>query len=130
MASYKDKRENTVSSAETQRVVETTPARARQSFLGRPVLMVLIGSLVLAAIAWGIAGQYGESIGNDAATTKQQTTTGTKAVVTPSDQTVIDNTPPAGEKMQTAPTDRDPTAESSTGGNSQSVVPSGSEKTQ
>jgi hypothetical protein len=29
-----------------------TPVEARQGFLGRPVLMVLIGGLVLAVIAW------------------------------------------------------------------------------
>jgi len=29
-----------------------TPVEARQGFLGRPVLMVLIGGLVLAMIAW------------------------------------------------------------------------------
>ena len=29
-----------------------TPIEARQGFLGRPVLMVLIGGLILAIIAW------------------------------------------------------------------------------
>ena len=29
-----------------------TPTEARQGFLGRPVLMVLVGGLVLAMIAW------------------------------------------------------------------------------
>lgn len=29
-----------------------TPVEARQGFLGRPVLMVLVAGLVLAAIAW------------------------------------------------------------------------------
>ncbi len=129
MAIYKDERGNTVSTAETEKVVEATAVQSRQGLLGRPVLMVLIGGLVLAAVAWAVAGQYGEAIDNDAATTKQQATD-TKAIVTPSEQTVIDNTPPAGEKMQPAPTDRDPTAESGTGGASQSVVPAGTEKIQ
>jgi cytoskeletal protein RodZ len=130
MATYKDERGNTVSSADTQKVVEATPVEARQGLLGRPVLMVLIGGLVLAALAWAVAGQYGEAIDNDAATTNQQTAPENKAVGTPTEQKVIDNTPPAGESMQTAPTDRDPTSESGTGGNSQSVAPSGTEKTQ
>lgn len=129
MAIYKDERGDTVSTAETEKVVEATAVQSRQGLLGRPVLMVLIGGLVLAAVAWAVAGQYGEAIDNDAATTKQQTTD-TKAVVTPTDQTVIDNKPPAGEKMQPAPTDRDPTAESGTGGDSQTVMPAGTEKTQ
>jgi hypothetical protein len=29
-----------------------TPVEARQGFLGRPVLMVLVGGLVLVTIAW------------------------------------------------------------------------------
>jgi cytoskeletal protein RodZ len=128
MSTYKDERGDTVSSVETQKVVEATPVQARQGLLGRPVLMVLIGGLVFAAIAWAIAGMYGEAVDNDAATeTKQTTTTDTKAVVTPTDQKVIDNT---GETLQTAPTDQDPTAESGTGDDSQSVAPAGTEKTQ
>jgi hypothetical protein len=31
---------------------EETPVEARQGFLGAPVLMVLIGSLALAVVAW------------------------------------------------------------------------------
>ncbi|TCR61704.1 hypothetical protein [Bosea sp. BK604] len=31
-----------------------SPVEARQGFLDRPVLMVLIGGLVLAMIAWGV----------------------------------------------------------------------------
>lgn len=131
MATYKDERGDAVSSADTEKVVQATPVQARQGLLGKPVLMVLIGGLLLAAIAWAIVGSYGEAIDNDAATEQKQTTTDdTNAVVTPTDQNVIDNTPAAGEKMQTAPTDRDPTAESGTGGDSQSVAPAGTEKTQ
>ncbi|WP_426129335.1 hypothetical protein [Pararhizobium sp. PWRC1-1] len=131
MATYKDERGNRVDAADTSKVVVETPVEARQGFLGRPVLMVLIGGLILAMLAWGISEMYGEAVDNDAATDVNQTTTTTpNAVVTPTDQKVIDNTPPAGEKMQTAPTDRDPTAESGTGGDSQSVAPAGTEKTQ
>lgn len=130
MTTYQDERGDTVSRAETQKVVETTPVRARQGLLGRPVLIVLIGGLVLAAVAWAVVGRYGEAIDNDAATqTKQSTTAGGSPAAAPADQQVIDNTPPAGEQMQPAPADRDPTAESATGGDSQSVTPSGTEKT-
>mgnify|MGYP001808033477 CR=1 FL=1 len=31
---------------------EETPVEARQGFLGAPVLMVLVGGLVLAVVAW------------------------------------------------------------------------------
>ncbi|ULJ73024.1 hypothetical protein [Rhizobium gallicum] len=133
MATHLDERGNRVASEDKDKdkdVVET-PVEARQGFLGRPVLMVLVGGLLLAMIAWGISEMFGEAVDNDAATdVNQSTTTEPNAVVTPTDQKVIDNTPPAGEKMQTAPTDRDPTAGSGTGGDSQSVAPAGTEKTQ
>ncbi len=129
MATYTDERGNRVASEDTNKIVVETPVEARQGLLGRPVLMVLIGGLVLAMIAWGISEMYGEAVDNDAATDVNQTSTSTpNAVVTPTDQKVIDNAPPAGEKMQTAPTDRDPTAESGTGGDTQSVAPAGTEK--
>ncbi|KQS88548.1 MULTISPECIES: hypothetical protein [unclassified Rhizobium] len=129
MATYTDERGNRVASEDTNRIVVETSVEARQGLLGRPVLMVLIGGLVLAMIAWGISEMYGEAVDNDAATDVNQTSTSTpNAVVTPTDQKVIDNAPPAGEKMQTAPTDRDPTAESGTGGDTQSVAPAGTEK--
>lgn len=38
------------------------PKKARQGRQGLPVLMVLVGGLLLAAIAWGIAELYGNSI--------------------------------------------------------------------
>jgi hypothetical protein len=72
---------------------------------------------------------YGEAVDDDAAT-EVQSTTEPNANVTPADQKVMENTPPAGERIQPAPTDRDPTAESCTGGDSQSVAPAGTEKTQ
>ncbi len=129
MATYTDERGNRVASEDTNKIVVETSVEARQGLLGRPVLMVLIGGLVLAMIAWGISEMYGEAVDNDAATDVNQTSTSTpNAIVTPTDQKVIDNAPPAGEKMQTAPTDRDPTAESGTGGDTQSVAPAGTEK--
>jgi len=129
MATYTDERGNRVASEDTNKNVVETSVEARQGLLGRPVLMVLIGGLVLAMIAWGISEMYGEAVDNDAATDVNQTSTSTpNAVVTPTDQKVIENAPPAGEKMQTAPTDRDPTAESGTGGDTQSVAPAGTEK--
>ncbi|WP_275784504.1 hypothetical protein [Pararhizobium gei] len=129
MATYKDERGDTVSTADTKRTVEVNQVEARQGFLGRPVLMVLIAGLVLAAVAGVVAGTYGEATDNDAAEGTHQTGTGeSKAVITSQDQPVIDNTPPAGETMQTVPADRDPTSETGTGGASQSVSPAGVEK--
>lgn len=87
MATYIDERSDRVDAAETGKVIVETPVEARQGFLGRPVLMVLIGGLLLAMVAWGISEMYGESVDDDAGTEINQTTTTTpNAVVTPTDQ--------------------------------------------
>lgn len=39
-----------------------SPVRARQGFLGRPVLVILVVSLILAAIAWWGAELFGTAI--------------------------------------------------------------------
>ncbi|MGE3306674.1 MAG: hypothetical protein AB7I52_11965 [Rhizobiaceae bacterium] len=41
---------------------------ARQGRWGRPVLMVLVVALLLAAVAWAIAEYYGQAIQTDATT--------------------------------------------------------------
>lgn len=41
--------------------VEETATDARQGVLGKPVLMVLVGGLVLAMLAWGGAEWWGEA---------------------------------------------------------------------
>jgi hypothetical protein len=115
MAGYVDERGNTVPSEDTNRTVKISGAEARQGLLGRPVLMVLVASLVLALIAWGGAEMFGESTDNDAATQVQETIPAAKDTV-PSDQGTVDNTPSTGEQMQPAPTDTDPTPQSGSGG--------------
>ena len=60
-----------------------TGTEARQGNTGRPVLMVLIAGLVLAAIAWGGAEWWGES------------------TAPPAEQTA---TPPAGDNTPVNPT--------------------------
>ena len=48
---------------ETDRAPQgVSPVRARQGFLGRPVLVILVVSLILAAIAWWGAELFGISI--------------------------------------------------------------------
>jgi len=56
MAIHNDKRGNTVSTAETDKIVEATAVQSRQGLLGRPVLMVLLGGLVLGVVAWRLPG--------------------------------------------------------------------------
>jgi len=48
-----------------------TPNRARQGLLGKPVLAVLIGGLLLAVVAWTAAEIWGESIDPQAGGTTQ-----------------------------------------------------------
>lgn len=124
MAKYLDERGDKVSPEETQKVVKVTGVEARQGFLGRPVLLVLVAGLALATIAWVIAEGYGEGIDNDAGTESTQSTVA-EPYATSSDQPVTDNAAQPAEQ-----TDQDPTAQSSTGGNDQSVSPTGTEKTQ
>lgn len=54
-------------SIEEKTVVETGQ-QARQGAWGRPVLIVLVVALILAAIAWAIAEFYGEQIDDNATT--------------------------------------------------------------
>lgn len=121
MAKVVDERGDVRNTSELNKKVTLSPTEARQGRQGSPVLKVLIGGLVLAALAWGIAEFYGESVDNDAATTRQ-----TAPAATPNDtstttpnQGTVDNTPPAGEAMQPAPADRDPTPQTGSGGAAQ-----------
>lgn len=93
---------------------------SRQGGLGRPVLKVLAISLVLAFLAWGAVEIWGRA----SAPSSEADPAG--AVSTPGDastQGTIDDTPAGGG--QSAPTDRDPTPQTGTGGDSQRVTPDG-----
>lgn len=95
------------------------PARqARQGFLGRPVLAVLVISLVLAFLVWGALELWGDRLApsepRPSASTSSETTL-------PGD--TFDDTAPAGSNP--AVTDRDPTPETGTGGASQRRTPDG-----
>ena len=130
MAQYIDERGDVVSTAQTNRREELTPVEARQGLLGRPVLMVLIGGLILAFLAWGGVEMWGGSQDRDAAapTTTTTSTTDNTVANQPRGSGTFDNNTPADEPQQTVPTDRDPTPESSTGGASQQVTPDGTQQ--
>jgi hypothetical protein len=118
MAKIVDERGDVRSTQELEKKVTLNATEARQGAIGRPVLMVLVGGLFLALLAWGAAEIFGESTDNDAATDVQQTeparSTAPAGDVTTPNQGTIDNTPPSGEPMQPAPTDRDPTPQTGT----------------
>lgn len=97
-----------------------TARETRQGGLGRPVLKVLAASLALAFLVWGAVEIWGESA--DPAVDTEQTSSTANGAQTPTQET-IDNTVPGGG--ETVTTDRDPTQQSGTGGDSQSVTPDG-----
>lgn len=109
-----DERGNKVSPEDTNRTVKISGVEARQGLLGRPVLMVLIGGLVLALAAWAGAEMFGESTDNDAATQVEETAPAKDSA--PADQGAADKTPAAGEQVQPAPVDKDPTPQTGSGG--------------
>ena len=97
-----------------------TARETRQGGLGRPVLKVLAASLALAFLVWGAVEIWGESA--DPTVDTEQTSSTANGAQTPTQET-IDNTVPGGG--ETVTTDRDPTQQSGTGGDSQSVTPDG-----
>jgi hypothetical protein len=92
----------------------------RQGGLGRPVLKVLGISLALAFLVWGAVEIWGESA--DPTVDTEQTSSTSDGTQTPTQDTIDDSVPGGSE---TVPTDRDPNADSSTGGQSQRVTPDG-----
>jgi len=72
---------------------DVTASEARQGRRGVPVLMVLIGGLVFAALVWAIVEFYGESIRNEA----QEVETGGQAPVEQSAPDDPATLPPAGQ---------------------------------
>lgn len=89
-----------------ERPVELTPTEARQGFLGRPVLAVLVGGLVLAMLAWAAVEFWGMSIAPAETATDPATTSSTVN----GDGDRATETPPAGDKRQTEPVLIDPDA--------------------
>ncbi|MCQ4630591.1 hypothetical protein GB927_011110 [Shinella sp. CPCC 100929] len=90
----------------------------RQGRLGKPMLKVLGISLALAVLVWGGVEIWGERV--DPTVDTEQTSSTSNGTST---QDTIDNTVPGGS--ETVPTERDPTSQSGSGGDSQSITPDG-----
>jgi cytoskeletal protein RodZ len=101
--------------------VMETGTEARQGRSGRPVLIVLICGLVLAAVAWGAAEWWGEATDGPA----ENTATPPAGVPATQSQSPSNSTPP-DTGGNTAPTDRTTHPQSGTGGPSPTNSPSGS----
>lgn len=102
--------------------VTETGTEARQGRSGRPVLIVLICGLVLAAVAWGAAEWWGEATDAPA----ENTATPPAGSNVPSQTQTPSNSAAPGTGGNTAPTDRTTHPQSGTGGPSPTNVPSGS----
>lgn len=110
-----------------QRDVTETATQARQGNRGRPVLIVLIGGLLLALIAWVGLGIWGESIDTDAKPTASTSNDSINAQ--PSGAGTLDNAAD-GSARPPEKTDRSPSPSGSGGGPTQVTSPSGAEKIQ
>lgn len=92
----------------------------RQGGPGRPVLKVLGFSLALAFLVWGAVEIWGGRMDPSEPVDASQTSSTSNG--TPTQDTIDNRVPGGGEAV---PTDRDPTSQSGTGGDSQSVTPDG-----
>ena len=92
--------------------VKETAKESRQGPLGKPVLMVLVGGLLLALVAWGGAEFFGESTDNNATSGQGAPTAGQNK---PSDQA----TPPTGDQPITSAPGEKPTPQTGSGGDTQ-----------
>ncbi|WP_199200681.1 hypothetical protein [Mesorhizobium sp. 113-3-3] len=94
--------------------------QARQGPLGRPVLVVLLGGLLLAVAAWGVAEIYGVVIKGPS--TEQDSKAPARTSQNPDK---VDSGQTQSDSIDQNPkVDRNPTPQSSTGGDQQGVQPS------
>ncbi|MBN9056651.1 hypothetical protein [Shinella sp. NM-101] len=101
---------------------EYSAREARQGGPGWPVLKVLGISLVLVFLVWGAVEFWGDRADPSAPVDASQTSSTENGAGEPSQNTIDDSVPGGG---QTVPTDRDPTPQTGTGGDSQRVTPDG-----
>lgn len=102
---------------------EVPTNKARQGRTGTHVLYILIGGLLLAGVAWGIAELYGEQAKSPSTQQPRQNSTA-PAAETSSDpamsRTDTVNGQPADQSTQV---DKNPTPQSSTGGDQPRMQP-------
>ncbi|MCA1406769.1 hypothetical protein I6F26_07020 [Ensifer sp. IC3342] len=123
MAKYLDERGDPASKTHDADREEFSARETRPGGLGLRVLAVLTGGLFFALLAWGAVELWGEM--NDSDQTTEQTQPAPSSEQTGS---VGNGSPAPADAQQPAPTDRDPTAQSGTGGPSQQTSPDGTEK--
>ncbi|MEY9164025.1 cell division protein FtsN [Sinorhizobium fredii] len=122
MAKYLDERGDPATATHDSERESFSAAEAKQGRSGTAILAVLLGGLMLAFIVWGAVEIWGESIDSDRTAETEQMQPGPSPEQTGSVNQ--DQSTPAIP----APTDRDPTAQTGTGGEMQQVAPDGTEK--
>ena len=120
MTHQQDERGDPISRTHDPARKDFSAHEARQGGPGRPILTVLGVSLVLAFLVWGAVEIWGQRIDPSAPVDQTQTSSTTDGKPA---QGIIDDSVPGGG--QTVPTDRDPTPQTGTGGDSQRVTPDG-----
>jgi hypothetical protein len=117
MSKHQDERGDPIGRTHDPARKDFSALETRQGRRGFPVLAVLATSLALAAIVWAIMELWGNNIDPTPEAVNETTTSGVPAQVT------IDDSD--SSSTQTVPTDRDPTPDSGTGGESQITTPDG-----
>lgn len=120
MAKNLDERGDPVDATHGADREEFSAEEVKQGRHGTAVLAVLLGGLVFAFLVWGAVEIWGESTDIDRTAETEQVQPPPSEEQTGS----VSATTPAVP----APVDRDPTAQTGTGGESQQVSPDGTEK--
>lgn len=122
MAKYLDERGDPATATHDADRQSFSAEEAKQGRSGTAILAVLLGGLLLAFVVWGGVAIWGESTDSDRTAETEQMQPGPST-----EQTGSVNQDQAAPAVP-APTDRDPTAQTGTGGEAQQVTPDGTEK--
>ncbi|ACP25018.1 hypothetical protein NGR_c12370 [Sinorhizobium fredii NGR234] len=122
MAKYLDERGDPATATHDADRETFSAEEAKQGRSGTAILAVLLGGLLLAFVVWGGVAIWGESTDSDRTTETEQVQPAPST-----EQTGSVNQDQSAPAIP-APTDRDPTAQTGTGGDVQQVTPDGTEK--
>ncbi len=123
MGNHLDERGDPPSATHESERKTFTKTETRQGRFGFPVFVVLATSLVLAMVVWAAIEIWAESTDIDAPTAAVE-----EVQPSPSnEQTGSVGSPSSTEEGIQAPTDRDPTYQTGTGGPSPTITPDGTQ---
>ncbi|HXV30026.1 MAG TPA: hypothetical protein VD840_06820 [Sinorhizobium sp.] len=125
MGKYLDERGDPPSATHESERKVFGPAEVRQGRFGIRVLAVLAASLVLAMVVWGAIEIWADRTDDDRRTAVEDVQS---APADDQTSSIGDGATSEENRRALAPTDRDPTYQTGTGGPSQQVTPDGTEK--